>query len=100
MITLVLSTPMSIPLVLVIYIIGSILIMGFYGNYLYVGHIHSKIDKGYHLCSLQNTSAIAALIFWLTCFKMPVYLLINLIIYFSDKRKVEKVLEEKVRTYP
>ncbi len=61
------------------------LVFGLYGNWLYVRHIHKKIDQGYHLCSLKNTSVLSA---FLSIFAIP-------FIYFSDKRKVKAALAER-----
>ena len=69
-------------------------ILGLFGNWLYVRHIHKKIDNGYHLCPLKNTCrplfcvSIIPPLHILALFFTP-------FIAWSDKRKVKASLAEK-----
>ncbi len=70
------------------------LILGLFGNWLYVRHVHKKIDKGYHLCPLKNTCRS------LFCASIipPLYILalfFGPFIAWSDKRKVKATLASR-----
>ncbi len=70
------------------YIICRFLILGFFGNWLHVRHIHKKIDKGYHLCPLKNTRSFLV---WISIpfplFEIPFIPFIA----WNEKRKVKAV---------
>jgi len=63
------------------------LLLGMLANWMYVRHVHKKIDKGYHLCELKNTDGLSAFI---SAFIPFLGLISGLIITISDKRKVKK----------
>ena len=67
-------------------------LLGAFSNWLYVRHIHKKIDKGYHLCDLKNTDGITPFLFFI----ISVFGLIpGFIIAMNDKRKVRKTLSNR-----
>lgn len=66
-----------------------ILIPGFFGNWFYVRHIHQKIDKGYHLCALGNTSSFLA---WMSFLIPYVNIFFIPFVAWNDKQKLKQAL--------
>lgn len=64
-------------------------IPGFFGNWLYVRHIHQKIDKGYHLCTLRNTSKFLA---WVSVLLPYVGVVFIPFVAWNDKQKLKETL--------
>lgn len=65
-------------------IISGFLVLGFFGNWLYLKHIHKKIDKGHHLYSLQNTSSFLA---WMSVVSPLLLMFCIPFIVLKDKAK-------------
>ncbi len=62
---------------------------GLFSNWLYVRHIHKKIDKGYHHGELENIDGMSSL---LSVFIPFLGVISAAIIAFNDKRKVKRSL--------
>jgi hypothetical protein len=92
--SLILPESMSIIIGFFISIASQFSILGLFGNWLYVRHIHKKIDNGYHLCPLKNTCrplfcvSIIPPLHILALFFTP-------FIAWNDKRKVKAALAER-----
>lgn len=88
------SMSMSMILGFLIGIASQFSILGLFGNWLYVCHIHKKIDKGYHLCSLKNTCRPLFCVSIIPPFHV-LAMLIAPFIAWADKRKVRAALAEE-----
>ena len=54
------------------------ILLGIFGNWLYIKHIHKKIDKGYHLCTLKNIDKLTNwLIFSICILSIPLFSLLE-----------------------
>ncbi len=109
-------------------LITPFIIEGLLANWLYVRHIHKKIDKNYHVCMLKNTdrltiyllyianiitsiiskiietkadsSSHAILNLFLVLIAIGVPLILIIITIVSDKRKVAKAMAEQQSAIP
>ncbi len=109
-------------------LITPFIIQGLFSNWLYVKHIHKKIDNNYHVCTLKNTdrptiyffyianiitsiineviqtktdlSSRAILNLFLLLIAIGVPMISIIITVISDKRKVTKAVAEQQKTIP